>query len=113
MRISDWSSDVCSSDLHETVVDPPPDAEAAVGEGQRRADPDRRRVDRGDIRQIGTEGRVADRRVEPVARIAGIAERPRAAEIGRAACRERGWQYGENSGVAVSVKKKKIENIID
>src|SRR3546814_14011869 len=31
-------------------------------------------------------------------------------QIGRASCRERGWQYVEVSGVAVSLKKKQSEN---
>src|SRR3546814_1420366 len=80
MRISDWSSDVCSSDLKDntTVVD---------GAGAR-SDIDARVAQ---IRaQIETTTSDYDREKlrERVAKLAGGV-----AEIGRAACRERVWQY--------------------
>src|SRR3546814_17782074 len=46
--------------------------------------------------------------------IAGVADEQAAAralpEIGRASCRERGTQYGQISGGAVTLKKTKIKN---
>src|SRR3546814_16381879 len=103
MRISDWSSDVCSSDLRVAVGQ-------AAPEEQHGAD-------------SGGDGEVADGLVaEPV--IAGAflddvfetaekqAHRGKAEEVkaleqnGRASCRERECQYVEISVVAVSLKKK-------
>src|SRR3546814_8746658 len=77
MRISDWSSDVCSSDLAVEAAD----EELALGH-QQHALP------------IGLHG-LARRRVQPAeaapvenCRLGRIAE-----EIGRASCRERVCQY--------------------
>src|SRR3546814_4942818 len=39
MRISDWSSDVCSSDLDEEAPDPHRDAEQTIVEGRGRRQP--------------------------------------------------------------------------
>src|SRR3546814_7996072 len=84
MRISDWSSDVCSSDLDEQVdVCPAGDLghDAAVG----RVEVDLAADDRGEHRGATFD----DRRGGLVA--GGLdAEDP---AIGRAACRERVWQY--------------------
>src|SRR3546814_13781769 len=42
MRISDWSSDVCSSDLLATAQSPPPlPGAAALGDERRRREPER------------------------------------------------------------------------
>src|SRR3546814_15166451 len=122
MRISDWSSDVCSSDLADGVdllrladVKPPTvarnmDIEAdAIGgihvDGRRlecRGDDIALLVgDADDIEQL-----VVDDRIVYPARIGRGA-----AEIGRASWRVRVCQYGQILGGAVSLKKKqqKIE----
>src|SRR3546814_18255500 len=98
MRISDWSSDVCSSDLA---------VELEVlghlgGQLARRRDDERARharagsaarqdVDHGQSEAGGLAG-------------AGLG----AAEIGRASCRDRVCQYVSITVVAVSIKKKKM-----
>src|SRR3546814_16959341 len=124
MRISDWSSDVCSSDLrggagvlHQPVrLAVPGDEHLAVGGG-----------DDGDA-----EAHLDLRRHADVdAAMAVVAERPaamvapagagivvdvvlhgaaRAPEIGRASCRERVCQYVYISVCAGSLKKKKKNN---
>src|SRR3546814_14064320 len=81
MRISDWSSDVCSSDLAR--ADP-----RRAGQGRAR---DTRRLDRARDRR---RGRAPARRLN------------RRRKIGRASCRERVCQYVSISVVAVSLKKK-------
>src|SRR3546814_18071679 len=98
MRISDWSSDVCSSDLQAQHLrclgidvlgprmaghvqgDAPLQAAEAVGEALLLGD-----VDHvfGDV--VGVLGQL---------------------QIGRASCRERVWPYGLISVVAGSLKKK-------
>src|SRR3546814_15751908 len=78
MRISDWSSDVCSSDLG-----------AAGGAGAR---PARFAAELGGLR--------LRRPHEPVVRLLRL-------EIGSASCRERVCPYVKISVVAVSLKKKK------
>src|SRR3546814_18916329 len=78
MRISDWSSDVCSSDLTRDVV-------ARLG---------------GDEFAVLLEGIVdTNKPMLLAAERAGVA-------IGRASCRERVCQYVYISVVAVSFKKK-------
>src|SRR3546814_13384657 len=111
MRISDWSSDVCSSDLLRlshfrrrkrcgvgSQCNPPCPAHA-------------RRTDTADTAQSGS-----DQAVRPCYpechRLDGRCSAGRLCrlcptEIGRASCRERVCQYGEISVVAVSLKKKK------
>src|SRR3546814_18318104 len=105
MRISDWSSDVCSSDLDPKVVKDTKDlgpqikiwgnrcisctrcvrfCDEVVGTGELAM------VNRGDHQ-------VAD--VQP--------EIPLDNQLGRASCRERVCQYAYISVVAVSLKKKK------
>src|SRR3546814_8593933 len=94
MRISDWSSDVCSSDLHlylrRGVVD-------QVGKGRRRTDTDE--AHRSAVVEAhghaAVELRLADRgnRSKKIAQL----RRPVVVciddEIGRASCRERVCQY--------------------
>src|SRR3546814_17598375 len=96
MRISDWSSDVCSSDL-----------------------PGRRRDQRLHVLSVGAHlpgqepgeaGRRRDRR-QPQWHLERSESRRRGAlrrqgAIGRASCRERVCQYVSISVVAVSLKKK-------
>src|SRR3546814_14831184 len=105
MRISDWSSDVCSSDLGEIGE---PGAILAAREDRRivrRVERDRilRRALLGgvhrddgilDILEAGQHGALVrgERGLGP---------------IGRASCRERVCQYVSSSVVAVSLKKKK------
>src|SRR3546814_5631264 len=72
MRISDWSSDVCSSDLQV-----PPAYSAIKLQGQRAYD----------LAREGEPVDLAPRRV----RIDAV--RLVAMQIGRASCRERVWQY--------------------
>src|SRR3546814_15403367 len=101
MRISDWSSDVCSSDLQH-------------------------RIERG--RDAGRRGRALclwigrgaqlrrASRAPPAERTAGARNAAgvpaNAAEIGRASCRERVCQYGVGVGGCRNVKKKKNVSLI-
>src|SRR3546814_19619244 len=99
MRISDWSSDVCSSDLDEH--------ETATGDGDQRKGPDagaafvlfpvpanrkRQRIGQGEADDMGNRllpGRDRHHAADPPAWPLAISS----AETGRAACRERGCQY--------------------
>src|SRR3546814_12499256 len=103
MRISDWSSDVCSSDLRQFVdVDPL----AAVA---RRHQPPAERPDPldhpGDI-AIGIDA-IAERHVarrilsRPEKDVAPLALGIEIAEIGKAPCRESVWPFGSFSVVCV------------
>src|SRR3546814_5039062 len=78
MRISDWSSDVCSSDLRDrrAQAEPRKPVPGAVSE-QRRNQPD------------GAGEHQQDGRPEHPARMGGPCRR----KIGRASCRERVCQY--------------------
>src|SRR3546814_12350402 len=94
MRISDWSPDVCSSDLDVAIVRPP------------------RRGPRHDTR-VRNVARAhwagALEQVEDVAPEAVVVAQPVAllvVAIGRASCRERVCQYVSISVVAVAFKKK-------
>src|SRR3546814_16463671 len=97
MRISDWSSDVCSSDLTMAedvksfgdlkttlIKQKEPDTQAETGDGTQNRDAQGRAYATG-------------RRKDAVA------------QIGRASCRERVCQYVVISVVAVSLQKKKIQ----
>src|SRR3546814_17463471 len=123
MRISDWSSDVCSSDLLET--DRPAEAVEAAGYADRRTGGhrDAGRDDRaGDVvlqlhavdgdamAQVHVEGRRDGGRAPQ--QVVGLVEGQPApvAQIGRASCREGVCQYGSISCVAVSLKKNSREN---
>src|SRR3546814_8751855 len=89
MRISDWSSDVCSSDLEVDVpvvgCERQPDSVVAVGPAE--IDPFLlvdRRVDRAGyrgqpVRHAGGVGDACDRRIHGVRQLAGGAERQDAA----------------------------------
>src|SRR3546814_18793919 len=107
MRISDWSSDVCSSDLIRSVWQRERLAEHRLGHAG--LEPPGNRYD--EHRTAHHEG---ERRV-PVAEHIEEAAYPlwfghsrhrqahaeQTAELGRASCRERGCQYVEISVVAV------------
>src|SRR3546814_11235181 len=90
MRISDWSSDVCSSDLHVKGITKAADAAVAAA------------------------GRASDRLTEQMKTLADataaidaqITDARAEREIGRASCRERVCQYVSISVVAVSLKTK-------
>src|SRR3546814_14664231 len=110
MRISDWSSDVCSSDLeglaeravagHRARLDHggalPVLAQAfVVGEGGVQADRQRHGAGIGPEAQVGAED-VA---------VGGAVVQAAHEEIGRASCRERVCQYVYISVVADALKK--------
>src|SRR3546814_5777503 len=82
MRISDWSSDVCSSDLHRSEIRRALDPVVPLGchPGERR-------------RQEGAAEAVADDVRIPLARGAFHRVERRQWQIGRASCRERVCQY--------------------
>src|SRR3546814_15934421 len=103
MRISDWSSDVCSSDL---LLDQAAKADAALGRRRRRQDLARA------LEQVEAVGQRGEHQG------GGAAEHHQrghddgetsALEIGRASCRERVGQYVSISGVAVTLKKKNMK----
>src|SRR3546814_21030525 len=98
MRISDWSSDVCSSDLLDSCVRRsrarPGSAIAALGAVEQFLVGQHQRHHRFDHRHAAN----AD---------AGVVAALGHDEIGRASCRERVCHYVSISGVAVSLKKKK------
>src|SRR3546814_14489301 len=104
MRISDWSSDVCSSDLRGGLGDPDrvQVGERTDGEGERAVEgPAHAELADGQPAEHRCDGERhpgdgADQAVGPVAPV----------EIGRASCWERVCQYVVISGGAVSLKKK-------
>src|SRR3546814_20542022 len=94
MRISDWSSDVCSSDLRKGQ-----DREhAGDGEVARHRQGVHAADGKGHQSQQVTEQYEHEERKD----VRGV-------EIGGASCRERESQYVKNSVVAVSLKKKNKE----
>src|SRR3546814_15839387 len=121
MRISDWSSDVCSSDLiftHGLVSSQTGWGAATICDAPSLFQPQMRNscgsvlflvhqlvgADPGHHgAQLGT--RLLDR-MSGGPRTGGLQFRLTCAEIGRASCRERVCQYVKISVVAVSLKKK-------
>src|SRR3546814_16369638 len=106
MRISDWSSDVCSSDLRPAL------ARAGIGDPGASPGMEICRMDmKGESRIEAPRDRVWTALNDPEvlkASIPGCEELERTDdEIGSAACRERVCKYGEISVVAVAIKKKK------
>src|SRR3546814_14638791 len=101
MRISDWSSDVCSSDLRR--LGRALEIEAAVGSLAHA-------VADGDIAGLAGRGRQRDADEfggEGIERGGLAVQREDAAtQIGRESCRERGCQYGKNLGVHAALKKR-------
>src|SRR3546814_18931298 len=122
MRISDWSSDVCSSDLlvldlagggHHHLLRAVVGTQvvpqcATVERAHRMALAEHRATKR----PIGIGGFLDVVEHDVVGCVVGLAnflqDHPALPlqQIGRAACRERGLQYGYISVVAVSIKKK-------
>src|SRR3546814_19990538 len=126
MRISDWSSDVCSSDLRNALehIDNWADA-AALARSEKEA-LQRQRIELAQISthaaQLAAENEqlrrlldVADAVTQPSVEVEGLYEPPNAFThhlifnkglIGRASCRERVCLYVYISVVAGSIKKK-------
>src|SRR3546814_11358330 len=102
MRISDWSSDVCSSDL-AADGEVPTDQRTDTDHGRGRPPVDRQESGRCERRQHHSS-RGAGELTQGVERLTG-AEVHRD-QIGSASCRERGCQYVSIAVVAVSLKKK-------
>src|SRR3546814_17494600 len=107
MRISDWSSDVCSSDagalrhLQGDLANRGGHRDRAAGAAVRTTD--RGVFERAGDRHItsadaGDDTRRADRGERSTA--AGPAQLADIQEDGRAACRESEWEYVKMSGVA-------------
>src|SRR3546814_12790113 len=119
MRISDWSSDVCSSDLHQIsarVFLVPRDLGCMRPKGNslRNAGSNGKRAtfvrfDFLDGRKIFAKDRLRSFAAVPKGLNPCLPQRMlfRFREIGRASRRERVWQDGLLSVVAVSLKKKK------
>src|SRR3546814_14570984 len=118
MRISDWSSDVCSSDLRRctraTGRPSPTSSTAGWPRARQPADSAFAAPDAGS----GRYSQPVQWGAIPVPRqligqaqlfVREAAARNRQEEIGRASCRERVCQYVEISVVAVSLKKKLIK----
>src|SRR3546814_17119739 len=97
MRISDWSSDVCSSDLGAQVGEFLPSVAGHLGQHRALAVDDLVVAQRQD--EVLGKG-VVDAEGELVVVVPAV-------EIGRASCRERVWQSVEISVVAVTVKKER------
>src|SRR3546814_19935855 len=95
MRISDWSSDVCSSDLHPARLDAlgSPLAQLVGDAGENPAG------DRNNAAGFFGQRNEFHRRDGAAFRV----------EIGRASCRERVCQYVSISVVADSLKQKKSQ----
>src|SRR3546814_11509428 len=91
MRISDWSSDVCSSDLLFQI------AEDRI----QKIDPQTGRV----LATIPAPGGGGDTGLAWAEGTLWVGQH----QDGRASCRERGWQDVEIAVVAESIKKKKKE----
>src|SRR3546814_12428436 len=99
MRISDWSSDVCSSDLAARGrIDEAGDGAqqgglAAAGRAEKREELARRDVERG----ILDGGKIAETDADAIKGDGGCHGKRKAesdgTEIGRASCRERVCQY--------------------
>src|SRR3546814_11630484 len=107
MRISDWSSDVCSSDLRALELEDESEHgcdrdEQFLGNHAARA--------RGEINGAG-QLRIFEHRNAGGARELADRQRDVAAQIGRAPCRERVCQYVSISVVAVALKKKKQKTV--
>src|SRR3546814_16707086 len=99
MRISDWSSDVCSSDLtqpsHNTTERGPAMPPEPVTPKQMPFD-----KYRPFLPLVLADRTWPDARIEKAPLWCSV-------EIGRASCRERVWQYGEVPVVALTLQTKK------
>src|SRR3546814_19038037 len=128
MRISDWSSDVCSSDLPGVGAPHAEQLAEHLADFRRGDEIAARRARRAEgiavhvvagpgMRQRLThevghrQGAFAFEAGAQVVEEAGHEDRP--TKIGRASCWEKVCQYGSIQVVAVSLKTKKKENNID
>src|SRR3546814_11868796 len=104
MRISDWSSDVCSSDLVRAGVTPPAHAPLLL---QRRfvLRPTAPRAGSPAARRTARAGSAAASRPPASSPAAAPARRQPGPEIGRAACRERVCQCVDLGGRRILKKK--------
>src|SRR3546814_20803298 len=108
MRISDWSSDVCSSDLVATGRLVPVLADARSAPEPIWAVYPKRRHLQAKIRNFVD---ILEDKLPHALERPTFGAPPSAVsseltgQLGRASCRERGWQYVEISVVAVSLKK--------
>src|SRR3546814_16636384 len=112
MRISDWSSDVCSSDLVAGVVG----ATEVVGERDallaQRSQFGATLGDQGVLVDGWWRGHLVGHGFESIVWNAGAASDASFCEIGSASCRGRVCQYVEILVVAVSFKKKNTNKTI-
>src|SRR3546814_11868038 len=111
MRISDWSSDVCSSDLHCYTMHTYAGIQRLLVGFQTRKSGQQRWVNIHQAPQIPTHKTLGEHthktsQHNPVGLIL-IDQASQGFEIGRASCRERVCQYVSIWVVAVSLKKKK------
>src|SRR3546814_15275513 len=121
MRISDWSSDVCSSDLFDQRFSECLGTIAVIGITDRTQQIDERptcRLRRIVVREAFACFEQCSPRLEPIAPVVlydealvapgdAVASVERSREqIGRASCRERVCPYGWIPGVAGQLKKK-------
>src|SRR3546814_7063052 len=105
LRISDWSSDVCSSDLR-------PKPWSGTSQAEQRdvaaaCEVSAKELVRKVAEHIASNGVPAVRILLTNFSMGGTDMKIAGKEIGRATCRERVCQYVSISGVAVSLKKKK------
>src|SRR3546814_16515216 len=112
MRISDWSSDVCSSDLREELA--LADLHGNLVEGGELAEPPGHAVDLDDGPVVQRSPPLAPTRLAARRRIASATDsRTKEAtsstlpKIGRASCRERVCQVRVDIGGCRIIKKKK------
>src|SRR3546814_16659223 len=116
MRISDWSSDVCSSDLHIALLHPGDrpqleehDEHGDCGGGPELRNQIRERMAQSTARRHDARGDASLQRGSAARYGAVVGSRLRE-EIGRASGRARVWKSVSISVVAVSFKKKSKKN---
>src|SRR3546814_2328035 len=103
MRISDWSSDVCSSDLLGAADH----LAHRIGQPRHGLDADSKRLEPGGIEQQAIEQGIAQPALAARIEIARIRGKDRfGVQIGRASCREQVCPYVWISVVALSLKTK-------
>src|SRR3546814_11755860 len=106
MRISDWSSDVCSSDLrYARAASDEPIRPARIGSGTRELASAVTDTARHKLTSIAA-CRISMRSAPPHHNQEMVAHVAQQRQIGRASCRARVCQYVSISVVAVSLQKK-------
>src|SRR3546814_13539202 len=113
MRISDWSSDVCSSDLHCTAGKQPVRCNSPQIAERRSCNRGKAEMEhRYEETHIDSQGARAGDNISKVDRVTRHRQQDWShddRQIGRASCRERVCKYVKISVVAVSLKKKQNE----